>query len=92
MSITAISLDCLLCCCSRQRRSPPLETLDVTSFVLRRCGAEYGYLGVGTPRYPGMSMPWSQCFACHPNIMRLMIHHQEAIRAFTDSLLSTFYT
>ena len=39
-------LDCLLCCRSRQRRSSPLETLDVISLVLRCCGA-------------GVWAPWS---------------------------------
>ncbi len=61
-------LDCLLGCQSRQRRSSPLETLDVTSLILRRCGAGVWHLGVGTPRYPGLSMPWVQYF-CMPSFI-----------------------
>ncbi len=54
---------------------PPVQgsSMHICRFALSLHVLEYGYLGVGTPtwRYPGLSMPWSQCIACHPKFMQL---------------------
>ena len=62
-------LDCLLCCRSRQRSSSPLETLDVTSLVLRRCGAGVWVPWCGDTKVPRLEYALELMF-CMPS------HHQ----------------
>ena len=59
-------LDCLLCCRSRQRRSSPLETLDVTSLVLRRCGAGVWVPWCGDTKVPRLEYALELMF-CMPS-------------------------
>ena len=71
MRVCLACLDCLICCRSRQRRSSPLETLDVTSLVLRRCGAGVWVHWCGDTKIPRLEYALESSFACYPNIMQL---------------------
>ena len=66
MHVCLACLDCLICCRSRQRRSSPLETLDVTSLVLRRCGAGVWVHWCGDTKTPRLEYALESMF-CMPS-------------------------
>ena len=54
---------------SRQRRSSPLKTLDVTMPQAGYCtavGLEYGCIGMGTLIRSGLRVPWMPCLHAIP--------------------------